>query len=69
MSSTYGVDHWFLWSDGKLQKRHYGYDDTESAEHRMASCIGYPGTTRVRLTKNGPGRKKSVLRVWASSME
>ncbi len=64
MTLRYCVDHWFLWSDGKLQRRHYGYDDAESAERRMTSCKGYPGTTRVRLVEYGPGGRKSVLRVW-----
>ena len=68
MTSRYYVDHWFLWSDGKLQRRHYGYDDTESAEHRMDSCIDYPGTTRVRLVRAGPKRSRTVLRVWTKPL-
>jgi hypothetical protein len=64
MTPRYCVDHWFLRFDGKLQRRHYGYDDTESAEHRMDSCIAYPGTTRVRLYRTGPGGSRTVLRIW-----
>lgn len=64
MTLPYFVDHWYLWSDGEVRRRHYDYATLEEAQDRMHALKDYPGTTRIVLCKRGIRRNQpSTLKV------
>ena len=58
------VEHFFMWSDGKLQHRSYNQDDVVRLASRVTGCMRTPGTTRVVLSARTVPKRLTSLHVW-----
>lgn len=60
----YVIDHWYFFRHAEVCKKRYRADTLEEAKERLDKLASLGTTSRVRISKQGMGRKLSVISVW-----
>lgn len=60
----YVIDHWYFFRHAEVRKRRYHAATLEEAEDRLRKLASLETTSRIRISKQGVGRKLSAITVW-----
>ena len=60
----YVIDHWYFFRHAEVCKKRYRAATLEEAEERLNKLASLESTSRIRISKQGVGRKLSVISVW-----
>lgn len=60
----YVIDHWYFIRHAEITKRRYRAATLEEAQERSRRLASLESTSRIRISKQGAGRKLSVISVW-----
>lgn len=68
MVSPYYVEQIKRYGEVGLLKRRFECETLETADERYSKCIDEENTSRVALCKRGVRNRRSILRVWRTSL-
>jgi len=60
----YVIDHWYFFRHAEVCKKRYHAATLEEAEEKLKRLASMDTTSRVKISKQGAGRKPSVISVW-----
>lgn len=60
----YVIDHWYFIRHSEVRKKRYRAATLEEAEERLRKLASLETTSRIRISKQGVGRKLSAITVW-----